>query len=74
MNLYLLSTKLGDYYVIEESPNHAQDKLKSLFDLADYGFGEERKVINIKLVAEEVKEFSGKPNFSSGNKLILPLT
>ena len=73
MNLYLLSTKrLGDFYVLAESPNDAEFKLSESLSLADYGFDAYRKVDNIKLVAEEIMEFpKGRPNFASGKKLII---
>lgn len=77
MNLYLLSTQgLGDFYVVSESPNDAIAHLNKLLDIADYGFTDRRKVINTKLLSEEVYEFSdtGRPFFSSGNRLILPET
>ena len=71
--LYLLSTEeLGDFYLVAKTPNDAEDKLKELLNKADYGFTRNRKVINIRLLAEELYNFpENKPNFSSGNKLIL---
>jgi transcription elongation factor GreA-like protein len=71
--LYLLSTQgLGDFYLVANSPNDAEDKLKLLLNKSDYGISEKRKVINIKLLAEELYNFpETKPNFSSGNTLIL---
>lgn len=72
MNLYLLTNKLRDWYVLSTSPTHAQEKLVALLNKADYGFKSDRKVTNIQLLAESLGEFpEGKPNFSSGNTLIL---
>lgn len=73
MKLYLLTTEsLGDFYVLGSNPHIAESNLKMLLDKSDYGFNSGRKVIAFKLLAEEVTEFpQGKPNFSSGNKLIL---
>lgn len=71
--LYLLSTQgLGDFYLVAETPNDAEDKLKVLLNKSDYGISDKRKVNNIKLLAEELYNFpENKPNFSSGNRLIL---
>jgi hypothetical protein len=73
MKLYLLSTEsLGDFYVLGSNPYIAESNLKSQLDKSDYGFNSGRKVINIKLLAEEVtKSPKGKPNFSNGDRLIL---
>lgn len=71
--LYLLSTQgLGDFYLVANTPNDAEDKLKLLLNKADYGFSEKRKITNIKTLAEELYNFpKNSPNFSSGNTLIL---
>ena len=71
--LYLVSTKtLGDYYVVAESPNEAQDRLKKLIDKADYGFSDSRKIVNIKLLADELYNFPvNRPNFGKEPILIL---
>lgn len=76
MKLYLLTTSgLGDFYLVGKSPNHAESKLKTLLDKADYGFRENRKIESIRLLSEEVGEFpAGVPNFSSGNRLVLETT
>lgn len=76
MKLYLLTTSgLGDFYLVAKSPNDAESKLSTLLDKADYGFREKRKVENIRLLSEEVGEFpAGRPNFSSGNRLVLETT
>lgn len=73
MNLYLLSTDgLGDFHVLGESPDVAQNKLLNMLNLADYGVPKNRRVLTIHLVAEQVTELpKGKPDFSTGNRLIL---
>jgi hypothetical protein len=73
MKLYLLTTEsLGDFYVLGSNPHIAESNLKEQLDRSDYGFNSGRRVVNFKLLAEEVTEFpKGKPNFSSGNRLIL---
>lgn len=48
--LYLLSTGLGDYYVIADDPTEAQSALEDLFTGLDYGFDSQRRVENIKLI------------------------
>lgn len=76
MQLYRIETKgLGDFYVVEKSPNDAIAMLESLLGMADYGFYGDRKILSIKILADEVNEFpEGKPNFSSKNNLILSTT
>ncbi len=76
MKLYILTTSgLGDFYLVAKSPNDAESKLKILLDKADYGIREKRKVENIRLLTEELGEFpTGRPNFSSGNRLVLETT
>ncbi len=77
MNLYLLTTKgLGDFYIVEESPNDAEDKLTNVLTIADYGFVKDRKIINIKLIAQEMQEYNNKPfiNGDSERRLILNTT
>jgi hypothetical protein len=76
MKLYLLSTKgLGDFYLVSKSPNDTKYKLGEMLDKADYGFRADRKINNIKLLADEIMNIrENTPNFSSGNKLILPDT
>lgn len=63
---------VGDYYVVATDSHKAEMRLKEMLDLADYGFTKDRKVSMIEVVSEEIGEFpEGKPNFSSGNNLIL---
>lgn len=73
MNLYKLSTKgLGEYFVIDESPNDAQEALTKLLNKAEYGFSFDRKVESITLMSSQVTEgFTGKPNFSEDDRLII---
>lgn len=72
MNLYYVQTRKFQHYVLAEHPTQAQEKLEELLKVADYGFYDDRKVTEIKLIARELTEFpEGKPNFSSGNNLIL---
>lgn len=74
MNLYLLTTvNLGDFYLIASNPLDAQEKLEGELSKANYGFSDDRKVNNIKLIAEQIgfSYNSDKLNFSSKNKLIL---
>lgn len=73
-HLYLLQTKeLGSFYIIAEDSAKAETLLKEKLREADYGFSDARKVHTISILASELTEFpKGKPNFSSGNKLIIP--
>lgn len=74
MNLYLLSTKkLDDFYLLANNPLEAQTSLEHELNKADYGFYDDRKVVNIRLLAEEIEvaNKSDKLNFSSKKKLII---
>lgn len=73
MTLYLLTTKdLGDFYVVAQTANDAEYLLLESLDIADYGFNRQRKIINIKILAEEILDFPPLiPDFSSGNRLLI---
>lgn len=52
-NLYLVTTNgLGDYHVIADDPNTAQGALKAILDEQNYGNTDDRRVVNIKWLAE----------------------
>lgn len=71
--LYLLSTVgLKDFYVVSTSSTEAEQKLKQMLDQESYGYSSDRKIKNIQILSEELYDFpEGKPNFSSGNNLII---
>lgn len=71
--LFLVSTKgLGDFYIVATTPNDAETTLTSALNKTDYGFSKDRKITNIKILADQLMDFpSGKPFFSSGNNLII---
>lgn len=73
MKLFKVYTDhLGEYYVIADSFNEAESKLKFKLDEADYGFTSYRIVTEIEVITEEVSSKSfGKPYFSDKHKLIL---
>jgi hypothetical protein len=62
-NLYKVSNRLGNFYVIASDPTAAQTKLETKLDKHDHGFSKDRKVIDIYLVAEQTTDdtfaFSG---------------
>lgn len=64
-NLYELTVKRGmTFSVVADDPTEAQTELESLLTKANWWF-EDRKVVNIKLVAIEYHCFPGeKPCFS----------
>lgn len=75
MKLYLLTTEgFKDFYVVAENSDEAEKRLGKLLCDADYGYTNKRRVVNIKVLSEEVSLFGGKPkpNFTDINKLILP--
>ena len=65
MILYLLTVQRGNsFYVIAENVFVAQQSLEELLDKADWCFNDDRKVVNIKLIANEISHFPGdKPVF-----------
>lgn len=73
MTLYLIKTaELGDFYVLSDGTTNAELKLTKQLNKADYGFPKGRAIKHITIIAHELMEFpKGKPNFSSGNKLII---
>jgi hypothetical protein len=75
MNLYELKTKSHrqTYYVAAEHPTDAQEYLKTMLDLADYDFYDNRKTIEIRFVAKLVTEndWNGKLNFEEGNNFLI---
>lgn len=72
MNLYLVTNKINDFYVLAEHPTEAQEKLEAKLDAADYGFPDDRKAKKIELVTCAITDsFNGKPFFCNGNRLII---
>lgn len=73
MKLFLLTTdKLGDYYIIAETPNDAEKLLTTQLNEADYGFTSNRIVRNIKILTNEIKiGFNDKLNFNDDNRMII---
>ena len=52
-NLYLVTTNgLGDYYVLANDPTEAQNALKAILDEQKFGSSDDRRIINIKWIAE----------------------
>ena len=73
MKLFLLTTdRLGDYYIIAETPNDAEKLLETQLNEADYGFSSNRIVRNIKILTNEIKiGFNDKLNFNDDNRMII---
>lgn len=59
MTLYLLTTNLGDFYVLANDPTRAVTKLEELLDKKDYGFSLNRKVVNIRVITNVINEYIG---------------
>ena len=74
MELFLLTTEgLGNFYIVENDPTSARTRLTELLIKSDYGLSKDRKIINIEILASEISNFpKNKPNFSSGDRLIIP--
>lgn len=56
MKLYLVTTLAGDYWTIADHPTEAQSKVEKYLNEADYGFSNNRKAINIKIMAEAASD------------------
>ena len=71
--LYEITVKKGrTFYVIAESPNEARDEVHRLLDKAEWWFSDDRKVINIKMIAEEYHCFpENHPVFGENENLII---
>lgn len=64
-NLYLVTVRRGrSCYVLATDPTAAQKEVESLLNKADWYFSHDREVIEIKLLAPELGEYSnGRPDF-----------
>jgi hypothetical protein len=70
--LYLLKTSGGrSYYVMAFDPTAAESLLKFYLDKADYGFSSHRLILQISVIAKEIEDFNGKPNFTSDLDLLI---
>lgn len=71
-NLYLVTNKIKQWYVIAPDPTSAKNKLEQLLNSADYSFSNDRMVTNIELLANECIDANGDLYFSGNyNKLII---
>ena len=74
MKLYLLTVqRKQSFYVVAENPLIAQQLLEDMLTKANWWFPDDRKVVNIKLIASEINHFPGdKPVFGGlPNDLII---
>ena len=71
--LYEITIKKGkSFYVIANSPNEASEEVLRLLTKADWWFSDDRKVTNIKILAEEYHCFpEGHPVFGENENLII---
>jgi len=66
-NLYLVSTSgLGQFHVIANDPTEAERALIKIFNDQDYGFRSDRRVTDIKWLAEALK-----PDYRDNKKPII---
>lgn len=74
-NLYLLTTRgLGEYHVLANDPTEAESTLKRIFDEQKYGSSDDRRIVNIKWLAEAFSKSSNdetKPFLSDKSKRLL---
>jgi hypothetical protein len=71
--LYELTIKKGKiFYVLASSPNEAKAELERLLNKAEWWFSDDRKVINIKILAIEYHCFpEDHPVFGENENLII---
>lgn len=68
MKLYELHTEgLKSFFVLAEDPTASENKLIEILNKADYGLRGSRKIIQIDVIATEIKN----DNLSSGDRLII---
>lgn len=61
-NLYILTTRgLGDFHVLANDPTEALNSLEKILNNQEYGFSDDRKVINIKLVTQTLRASYNEP-------------
>jgi len=53
MTLYKVTNGVGDWWVIAEHPTEAEEKVKTHLNKHDYGYTDDRQVINISIIATE---------------------
>lgn len=74
-NLYLVTTNgLGDYHVLANDPTEAQNALKRILNEQRYGTPDDRRIINIKWLAEAFDtslQDDAKPFLSDKSKRLL---
>jgi hypothetical protein len=74
-NLYLVTTSgLGDYHVLANDPTEAQNSLKRILDEQSYGTFDDRRITNIKWLAEAFSKSlndNTKPFLSDKSKRLL---
>lgn len=72
MNLYLLTNKLDDWYVLSNDSTSAENILMDALNKADYGFSKNRIITNIKILAREINlELNQGFSFNGGNNLLI---
>jgi hypothetical protein len=82
--IFLVTTKIRDFYVVASDPSYAQTLAEAYLNAPQgisgtgYGFTDDRRVTNIKILGDEVPEnkTSGDnpayyPRFSGGANLII---
>ena len=71
--LYEITVRKGNsFYVIANSPNEASEEVLRLLTKAEWWFPDDRKVVNIKVLATEYHCFpEGRPVFGGNENLII---
>lgn len=53
--LYLVTNRIGSFYVVSSDPTSAKERLEAMLKQADYGFSGDREVKEIKILSKIVK-------------------
>lgn len=66
MKLYKIENRIGIYWVVANDPTEAENKLLKILNQYDYGFSNDRKIITITVIAEQITD-----QFLTGKYLVI---
>ena len=74
LKLYKVTTRKEEWYVIANNPAEAEEVIHQCLGKADYGFDEDRRVINIQWLTDQVvpdfKDFTKPQMYVRDRKLL----
>lgn len=66
MKLYKIENRIGTYWVVANDPTEAENKLLKILNQYDYGLSNDRKIITITVIAEQITD-----QFLTGKHLVI---